>query len=138
MVVLNVSRFGCDALIVSSSSDVQRIPLPGIVIFSSRFLVEVLRQLFGHSLNIYDILAKISRRGNSGDLAALRDRLIRTREGSIDTSPNEVFRSLLAELWTFIVEPVFFALKLKANPRSGARTATYSFAAQKSKWSDRE
>ncbi|KAJ7621838.1 CHAT domain-containing protein [Mycena rosella] len=99
IVILNISSFRCDALIITSpSSDVQHVPLPDFKYNDAQRLQSSLAELLGsHGRHIID------------------DRLFGDRESAPHSvvDSDERFISILAELWLHVVQPVLSALQLE-------------------------
>ncbi|KAJ6598700.1 CHAT domain-containing protein [Mycena sp. CBHHK59/15] len=118
IIILTASGSTCTALIVTLSDGVQYVPLPEMILPLADLRVDLPRALSNPAFDIHQFLANSPRGKDSEDRSVLEARLFGGREGRVNMSPNDVFRSLLADLWITIVKPVFDALNLKksANP----------------------
>jgi hypothetical protein len=119
VVILNVnmstegSASFAHALIVTSSANVQCVPLPGVNVIWAACLAGLVHQRLPHLASFDPNILKIIK---SELRSTLQTRLIGQRvpeDG--DISPNEAFGLILAELWALIVKPVLSALKLEVS-----------------------
>ncbi|KAJ7090003.1 CHAT domain-containing protein, partial [Mycena epipterygia] len=112
--ILNASKSGCTAFIVTLSGEVQALHLANMTWDRAQLLVDLLRALLSHSsVQIIQTLTKMSPREASTEFPPLQERLDGRVEHSKHLDPNKVFGWLLAEIWALIVQPVFHALELK-------------------------
>ncbi|KAJ7128032.1 CHAT domain-containing protein [Mycena epipterygia] len=90
--ILNISEYGCDALVLipGCTDEVIHVPLSDFTIHDAQALAELLASVVGSP-------------GRS-------DRLKISREGGM--APNDIFSNILSELWVKIVCPVLNALAI--------------------------
>ncbi|KAJ7128004.1 CHAT domain-containing protein, partial [Mycena epipterygia] len=90
--ILNISAYGCDALVLMPglSDEVIHVPLSDFTIHEAQALAKLLASIVGTP-------------GHS-------DRLTGSREG--DMTPDNIFSHILSDLWVRIVRPVLNALKI--------------------------
>ncbi|KAJ7456088.1 CHAT domain-containing protein [Mycena latifolia] len=118
VVILNASKFSCTALVVTPSYNVHCVQLEKMTWDRAQFLVKLLRVvLSGSAVHISQFFA--TARESSTEHPQLQDRLEGKPEDSVHYNPNTVFRRLLGELWTSLVEPVVRALDLKKSDSPG-------------------
>ncbi|KAJ7747449.1 tetratricopeptide repeat-containing protein [Mycena maculata] len=118
VVILNPGQSTSHALLVKHLNDVQCVPLPDISMSSAKWLVKLLRALSGSTFDLAEFVMKNSRGDNTMPRALVEARILAMQEVLDPTSPNEVFRVILALLWELIVKPVLDVLDLmkSANP----------------------
>jgi hypothetical protein len=95
--ILNISHFGCDALILMPglADEPIHVPLPNFTLHEAQLLVKS--------------LASIVR----GPIRS--DRLDWSREGFRDMTPDDIFSHILSELWLKIVQPVLNGIALTVS-----------------------
>ncbi|KAJ7433804.1 CHAT domain-containing protein [Mycena latifolia] len=110
IVILATRSSICYALIVTRSTPIQCIHLSQIDTGVANFHKNLCQALSRSNFNATEFLAE-SARGITD--SKLQHRLFADREGLVNITSDQVFRNLLAELWTSIVRPIFDALDLK-------------------------
>ncbi|KAJ7768109.1 tetratricopeptide repeat-containing protein [Mycena maculata] len=108
IIILTATSSTCFALIVTSSNEVQCLPLPELILPTADVLADLSR---GLSNPAFDLESFATTRTNHQDLMELKARLVGGREGSINV--DDVFRRVLAHLWKVIVKPVFEVLNIQ-------------------------
>ncbi|KAJ6529165.1 CHAT domain-containing protein [Mycena vulgaris] len=117
IIILSASSSNCSALIVTLSEDVQHVCLPSRNLQMVENMAELFHALAKGTFDINSFLAN-HLHGRDSDSAAWSEfiaRLFGAREGSVNVSPDIVFRVLLELLWTDVVKPVFIFLNLKKS-----------------------
>ncbi|KAF7369640.1 CHAT domain-containing protein [Mycena venus] len=110
IIILTVAETNCSALIITSSSEVQHLPLP--------FKIEIMpaSELPPDLLDIRDMFSGDGRGTDPGDRPSdLMARLFGAREDWRNKSAEDTHQWLLMELWTKAVKPVFDALKIEKS-----------------------
>ena len=116
IIILTATDSTCFALIVTSTKEVQCIRLPELILSQVELLVDLSRGLSNPAFDFDTFTATTREHGtHSQDLLKLEARLTAGREGYINVDTDDVFRELLADLWTNIVKPVFNALNLEVS-----------------------
>ncbi|KAK7031990.1 CHAT domain-containing protein, partial [Favolaschia claudopus] len=101
VVILNISNYGCDGLILLADleGEVIHVPLKDFTLSGAQFLAKVL----------------VSTTGTSGRA----ERLQGCREANLP--PNELFSFILLELWIKIVKPILNAIAINSPTRNPGR-----------------
>ncbi|KAJ7124332.1 CHAT domain-containing protein [Mycena epipterygia] len=119
IVILNAGKSSSHALLVKETGEVQCVPLPDMSLPLAEFLVELLQALrFRSTFDIIEFIENHSHGANTATRGFLEDRLLGGQEVLDKTTPNDVFRRILAGLWRSIVKPALDVLNFKksANP----------------------
>jgi hypothetical protein len=113
VVILNASDSGCAALAVALSSIVH-VPLPRCTMKNVGMLVEMIQTACDAKHGFFTKLQIQAFSKTMRDLpeSSLEDRYSQPSP-NIAANADDIFREVLAILWTSVVEPVFRALNLK-------------------------
>ncbi|KAJ6571258.1 CHAT domain-containing protein [Mycena capillaripes] len=111
IVILTTTNSTCFALIVTLSSDVQYLKLPGFLLPEAHLLSDLSRGLSNPAFDFETFVETCEPEDQRSELKA---RLF-AGEGTLNVHPDDVFRQLLADLWKNIVKPVFETLKLQKS-----------------------
>ncbi|KAJ7110931.1 CHAT domain-containing protein [Mycena epipterygia] len=117
IVILIAGKDSSHALVVRASQEVQCVSLPEVSLASVKIYVRLVRALTGSECSFRALVATLPR--GQQDLETrlyVTARLFGRREGHDNRNPNDIFRTLLRDLWLCIVQPVFVALGLKKSP----------------------
>jgi hypothetical protein len=120
VVILNASKSGCDALIMTSS-DVKHIPLPNLSFPVINELVRLIRTASaGNSLLLPKIHDLFSRMSLDSDVElSLRQSVEGRKMMELESAPTRlvdseaIFRLVLGILWRSVMEPVIDSLNLE-------------------------
>jgi hypothetical protein len=113
VVSLNAHGFGCTALILDPTGNVQCVNLPHMSWHGAHYLVDLFRAVVrGSELQINKLLRTPP---PSISLDLLQDRLQGNIEDSHLLNPDFIFGALLMVLWNSLVKPIFREMGLKAR-----------------------
>jgi hypothetical protein len=113
VVSLNAYGFGCTALILDPTGNVQCVNLPHMSWHGAHYLVDLFRAVVrGSELQINKLLRTPP---PSISLDPLQDRLQGNIEDSHLLNPDFIFGALLMVLWNSLVKPIFREMGLKAR-----------------------
>ncbi|KAJ7082497.1 CHAT domain-containing protein [Mycena epipterygia] len=116
IIILNAGRSSCTAFIMTPSCDAQCINLDNMTLAVAEFLVKLLRVvLSGSTVLVHQLLqGQGAPRGQQASIE-LQDRLLWKVKNSQKHNLDEIFRALLAFLWTDLIQPIFKALNIKKS-----------------------
>jgi hypothetical protein len=124
VVILNTSRSGSDALIMTSSY-VQHIPLLGLDFIAIRSLAKLIQNATATNHTLLPGADQAQTEGLFLRMPELSDRLRHLRQMIEDRHigrasdaqmlPEDTFRMVLAMLWVWVVHPVIRSLNLEVN-----------------------
>ncbi|KAJ7493894.1 CHAT domain-containing protein [Mycena latifolia] len=115
VVILNVSRSSCTALIITLGLGIQALTLPDMTQEFALYLVYLLRQ---HPTAISQVPLHIPTEYFSKTeqaVSAAQTRLTGELEAAEHLTPNKTFEMVLSTLWISVVEPVVCVLNLKKS-----------------------
>ncbi|KAJ7210113.1 CHAT domain-containing protein [Mycena pura] len=120
IVLLIGNRKSCSALVVTSTANVQHIPLPEMSLPKAIIYGQLTRALAEAGFDITNFECPGALKKDDLEWSDFKARLDGEREGEIKMSTDAVFHFLLADLWEAIVKPVFEAMKIRVTQSAPA------------------
>ncbi|KIM75313.1 hypothetical protein PILCRDRAFT_681181 [Piloderma croceum F 1598] len=108
VVILNASEHGCDALVMTLSA-VEHVPLPKFTMKLSRMLIKLIQSASGaRNFPVAQLQALVQETRSLLEPPHRDDRGIKF----VNTTPDDIFRRVLATLWTSVAAPIIRSLAL--------------------------
>jgi hypothetical protein len=108
VVILNASEHGCDALVMTLSV-VEHVPLPKFTMKVSKMLIKLIQSASGTgNFPVAQLQALVQETRSLLEPSHRDDRGMKI----VNTTPDDIFRCVLATLWTSVAAPVIRSLAL--------------------------